>query len=279
MKFNIIQIISIFAVLQSLIMCFYFLALKKGDRQINLLLSLFLFCFAILMTLSLSLTEGLELVLIKYHKLIFLLRQIAFLIGPLLYWLVQRLSNSNYRLNVQSTWHLLPFMISVIYNGIIIAPLPKFIFWLSTLRMINTILILIHLLIYVVVSVAFIKKNRMFLKFTLNASRKTILSFLLLVICGTVIVWLVELNSLVILSILKYFTYCPNMTGLYSAGTFVFFNPIVFFVLLKPELFRNNKKYGKSRLKNSEKGAYQKKLVEYMEIHKPYRDSSLTLTG
>ena len=68
------------------------------------------------------------------------------------------------------------------------------------------------------------------------------------------------------------------MAGLYSASTFMFINSIVLFVLLKPELFTRNKKYEKSLLKNSEKKVYQRKLVDYMEKHKPYRDASLTLT-
>ena len=90
-------------------------------------------------------------------------------------------------------------------------------------------------------------------------------------------VWLVELNSLIILSILEYFRYCPHMTGLYSASTFMFFNSIAFFVLIKPELFTKNKRYENSRLKNLEKKVYQKKLIDYMEEHKPYRNSTLTL--
>lgn len=278
MKFNTIQIISIFAVFQSVFLGSYFLVLKKGDRQINFILSLFLFCFAVLVFISLSLTEGLELILIKYHKPIFLIRQIAFLIGPLLFWFVQRSLDLNYKLDIQSTWHLLPFIISIVYNGILIAPLPEFIFWLSDLRLINTVLILIHLLIYIIVSISFIKKTKMFLNFTLKGSRKAILSLMSLLICGTVIIWIVELNSLVILSIFEYFQFCPNMAGLYSASTFIFFNSIAFFVLQKPELFTSNRKYEKSRLKTAEKKIYQKKLIEYMKKYKPYRNSSLTLT-
>jgi len=278
MKFNIIQIVSIFAIVHSMFLCFYFFILKKGDRQINLILSFFLFCFTILVTISLSLTEGLELVLIEYHKPIFLVRQIAFLVGPLMFWFVQRLLNANYRLNNKSIWHLLPFIISVLYFGIIITPLPEFILWLSNLRLINTILILIHLLIYIIISISLVSNKDKSLKFALNGSRKAILSLLALIIGGTVIIWLVELNSLVILNILGYYKYCPNMTGLYSASTFIFFNSIVFFVLLKPELFTRNKKYEKSRLRNAEKIVYQKKLTNYMDKHKPYRDASLTLT-
>jgi len=68
------------------------------------------------------------------------------------------------------------------------------------------------------------------------------------------------------------------MTALYSASTFMFLNSIVLFVLQKSGLFTKNKKYEKSRLNISGKVVYQKKLVEYMEKHKPYRDASLTLT-
>lgn len=276
MTFNPIQVISIIAIFQSIFLSLHFLGSKNGDKVRNRLLSIFLFCFAILMGVTLTMTTGLAFYFLRYHKLIFLVREIGFLIGPLLYFFVKQSVNEKERFLWRDLLHLVPFFLSFIYYGYELTLRPFFIIWLSKINVSNLIVLFLHNLIYVIASFRTLMKK----KFSLAPSKNNggvKRSWLFLILSGTIVIWFIQLNSLFILHVFNYYKYCPNMTSLYSASTFVFVNAIAFAVISKPELFNRGKKYQKSILKDSEKKAYQTKLIQFMEQEKPFLNPTLSL--
>ncbi len=278
MRFNTIQVISILAVFQSLFISFHFARLKKGIRPVNIILSLLMAMFAILIVIALSLTIGLEHILINYHKPVFLVRQCAFLIGPLLFYYIRIMLNPGFQFKRADFLHIFPFLLSLGIYSYIIAPFDIFIIWLSDITVLNTALILLHNIFYIVLSFVVLRKNRFSFRLTQDSSVKTKQVWMFLIIIGTIVFWMVELNSLIILSLLEYIEYCPHMAGLYSANAFLFVNSIAYFVVAKPELFFRNSKYTNSRLDENTKNTTSKKLKAYLENEKPYYDPSFSLS-
>ncbi len=278
MEFNIIQVISIIAIFQALFLSVYFLTVKKGERILNRILSVFLLCFAVLMTTSLWETHGIVFSLPQIHKPVFLIRQIGLFTGPLMFCFVKRFVNVDFRLKRNELFHLIPFGLSLVYFGYKLFHLQQFIIWQSNLNIQSNILILLHNLVYLFISLNILRQKRFDFKSIFKLSGNSGHSGILMLISGTIIIWTIQLNSLVFLNILKFYKYCPYMSSLYSACTFLFFNLIAYSVLYKPEYFTRFRKYEKSSLMHSEKNLYQKKLTEHMEREKPYLNPSLSLT-
>jgi AraC-like DNA-binding protein len=101
---------------------------------------------------------------------------------------------------------------------------------------------------------------------------------MLMIFCGSVMIWVFELYSFIFLDILKYYKFRPYLAVLYSICTFLFFKGVVYFVLNKPEFFAKPKKYVSSRLTVKEKKLYHEKLMRFVNEEKPYLNSLLTLT-
>lgn len=277
MEFNLIQVISIIAIFQAVFISVFFFTVKKSEKILNRVLSVFLFFFAILMTTSLWETHGIVYSFPQFHKPVLLIRQIGLLTGPLMFYFVRSFININFKFRSSEFFHLIPFGVLLAYFGYKLLFIEQFIIWESNLNVLSTILILLHNLVYFTVSLKLLIKRGFNIKSLFKRSVNSNLSGILLVICGTIIIWIIQLNSLVILHIFKLYQYCPHMSSLYSASTFVFINIIAFGVLSKPEYFTRIKKYEKSGLKTAEKKIYKNKLINYMELEKPYLNSSLSL--
>ena len=277
MGFNFIQGLSLAAISQSGLMSIHFFRLKRGDRVLNRILAVFLVTFVLLMFASLAVTAGLERFFIPYHKPLFLIRQLGFLTGPLLYFFVRRSIDPNYELRKYHAWHFVPFVVAVLFYFIRFVQIPYFVVWQSSIRLPNTSLTLVHNLIYFIISILLLKKTRFQLQNNGNGDSRSKTVWVLLLTCGTAMIWLIELNSLIVLFVFRYVRFCPHMASLYSACVFIFCNSIAYFVISKPELFVKNKRYEKSRLSNSEKVNYKNKLLKHMKDEKPYLNPSLTM--
>ena len=278
MAFNFIQGLSLAAISQSGLMSIHFFRLKRGDRVLNRILAIFLVTFVLLMFASLAVTAGVERFFIPYHKPIFFLRQLAFLTGPLLYFFVRRSLDPNYELKRYHASHFVPFIGAILFYFIKLVQIPYFVIWQSSIRLPNTSLILVHNFIYFIISTVLLKKTHFQLQNNGNGESRSKLVWVLLLTCGTVMIWLIELNSLIVLFVFRYVRFCPHMASLYSACVFIFCNSIAYFVISKPELFIKSKRYEKSRLSRFEKEAYKNKLLTCMEEQKPYLNPNLTMT-
>lgn len=279
MKFNPVQVFSIIAIFQALFISVHLTTIREGDRPTNIILSAFLFCFAIQMMIALTLTIGIERYFLPYHKPLFLLRQIALLIGPLLYVLIRALTVAEFKFRRRDVLHLVPFLSAVVCYGIVLVSREPFVIWLSDLWMISTVLILMHILVYIALTAVMLWKKPFSLKSLFSGPAHRKLSWVSLLISGTIVVWVIELNSLVILEVLRRIEYCPHIASLYSAFTFLIFTSIAYCAFARPELFRTNRRYVKSRLEESSKNNYHSKLVEHMATARSFRNPSLTLTG
>lgn len=277
MKYSFQQVLSIMAIFQSLLLSFYFFRLKEGDKSLNLILSSFLTCFAILMTVTFLLTDECMFFFIPCNKMIYILRQCAFLIGPLLYYFVIFSIIPNYRLKIQDSFHLLPFLISVLY---FLLKMPYFLhariggtgFWIR-----SQIITFIHILIYSMISFYLIKKSNLKKQFSINGFSNQRIFLMLLIICGSMSVWIIELNIFIVLKLLRFFDFYPFKVSQYPILTFLFINYVVYLILKNSEIFSGRKKYQHSRLDSKQMKIFKDKILHHFKIEKPYLDSSLTL--
>jgi AraC-like DNA-binding protein len=99
-----------------------------------------------------------------------------------------------------------------------------------------------------------------------------------LLLVSFIVLWLIQLNFLVILNFFRIYKYCPHMTSLYSICAFLFINLIAFFTSRKSEFYNQFRKYEVSPLKKSEIDYFKSKLVNLMEGKKPHLNPLLSLS-
>ncbi len=278
MKFNTLHIVSIITIFQSILMALFFLLNKKSPRTSNILLSSLLIVFSILVTcsliVSLNLLKGSQ----TYSKLVLLLGQTAFLVGPLLFLYIRSLLNMNFSFNKYDWLHFIPFVIAVIYSDGIIQTINTLSIWTYPGRLFITAAILSQNIIYLIASWKDIQSYGLTFKLFLSYIDNSRLSWVRYFTVGYILLWSAQLQVFFGWDILGHPTWCPYGLSLYSVTAFVFFNGILFIALRKPETFYRVQKYQSSLLKESDKEQYREKLIALMGGEKIFLNPSMTLS-
>jgi len=102
-------------------------------------------------------------------------------------------------------------------------------------------------------------------------------NWLQVILIGFIIIWIVNLNSFAIVMIVERPGWCAYTASIYAMTAFLFINTIMFFLLLKPDVYYFIAKYKNNKLKEQDKSGYLQKLTVYMESHKPYLNPDITL--
>ncbi|MGA3288470.1 MAG: AraC family transcriptional regulator [Bacteroidota bacterium] len=278
MKFNTLHIVSIIAIFQSILMALFFLLNKKSPRTSNILLSSLLIVFSILVSCSLIVSLGLLKGSQTNNKLVLLLGQTAFLVGPLLFLYIRSLLNMNFSFNKHDWLHLIPFIIAVIYSVGIIQTASKFIIWTYPGRLFITAAILSQNIIYLIALWKDIQSYGLTFKLFLSYIDNSRLSWVRYFTVGYILLWVAQLQVFFGWDILGHPAWCPYGLSLYSVTAFVFFNGILFIALRKPETFYRVQKYQSSILKQSDKEQYREKLTALMGGEKIFLNPSMTLS-
>ena len=233
---DIILILAALGLCQALLLCFYLLTLKKGNREANVLLALVLFG----MTMRIG-----KSVLGYYIPLDAWERNIGIsgvlISGPCLWFYGFSLFAKNRQFPRYNYLHLLPFLIFLLLIGIIPSDGDFAAFW-------NYGIVVFHLMIYLFASTYNLIKNRF------NASDET-LRWYRNILIGTCFVWIHYLGNF--LNITPYYIEGPLFyTFLMYALTYLFLNRRNFTL----------DKYSSSNLdKNASKDLFQKVKMLFTE--------------
>jgi AraC-like DNA-binding protein len=71
--------------------------------------------------------------------------------------------------------------------------------------------------------------------------------------------------------------WCAYTASIYALIAFLFVNTIMFFLLLKPDIYYIVEKYKNNKLKEHEKKEYLQKLDSYMQTNKPFLNPEISL--
>jgi AraC-like DNA-binding protein len=203
---------------------------------------------------------------------------LAFLIGPLLYFYIKSLLDPNYSVQRKDWLHALPFPAAVICSFIILQHYNNFYILNYRGRLFFSAAILVQSLAYIIASFKILHSNGLTFKSFLSYIDNSKLAWMRFFISGYIVLWLIQFQLFVGWDVLGKPLWCPYTTSLYLLTAFLFFNGMVYIGLKKPETFHQSQKYQSSVLKKPDKERYQEKLTSLMSSEKPYLDSSLTLT-
>ncbi len=275
MKFNIFQIITIIALFQSvLIACFLFSNTKRFKIN-NFILAILLSIYSLIIAGSLLQTVGIGHLFLQQHKLLFILRQCLFLIGPLVYFYILSMINPNFKFKRKHIIHFIPFILALCYYSIKIYPINNFIIGKSNLRFFNSASMLSLNIGYLVMSLFQLKKikqNRI-----LSGIKQKNIFWLKFVISGFIFLWTIQFNTFLILDVAFQIQWCPYMASLYSIGIFIVFNSMIFIILKKPILITNINKYQNSSLSEQKKEEIKVKVIDYIVKKRSYLDPLITI--
>ncbi len=274
MIFFILKIAGVLAVFQTVLLMLFFNSPKNRNRS-NVILSLILLVYTFQICAIVFMSSFSDEILVRYNLFPAFCNQVAFLFGPLL-WLYSR-SIINIRSGRWEFVHFTPFAMMIIFMAVKKAVDPDYLFWFSPFRFYASELILIHSLVYIVLTGHGIFRNiGLYLKYVdQSPGFKTLYCFLL---AGFITLWVLKFNTFLVMDIWRRYRLCPYTTSLYFIAGFLFFNILVYLALIRPDLFTWKKKYQNTNLPQEKKEQIINELLRQMEVEKIYTDSSLTLT-
>ena len=212
-----------------------------------------------------------------FPKLILLLSDLGFLVGPLFYFYVRSLLEPNFSLKKNDWRHLLPFLLSLICSAIIFVLSPKFQIWRYPGRIFFSGLVLVQTVAYVIASFMALRAQGVPLTSFLSYIDNSRLAWVRFLMGGYVVLWLLQLQLFIGWDVLAQPAWCPYGISLYLVAAFLFFNGIVYIGLKRPEIFHQTPKYQYSVLTQDNKDLYREKLLSLMGNDKLYLEPSLTL--
>lgn len=273
MKFNLIQIASIVAIIQALVIGLYFINSDKKTSLKNLIFALLVFTYSVLILCSLILSSGINR---NLFLLAHIFNQCVFLIGPLVYFYIKMQLTPNFNFERKHLVHLTPFIAATAYLAI------KFyiVHFPITCRLNHILLGSLafgHTFVYFFVSHSLLNKKGLVSAGLFSSINKNTLAWLPLLIYGCSFIWLSKLLFFIVWDISGYYRGCNEAINLYFLTLFLLFNTFLYFLLIKPKIFMPIEKYKDSILSNSAKQEYIKMLISCMEKEKLYRDSLLSL--
>ena len=278
MTYNFFTILTIISIFLTMILSLFFFVNKRGFIPENRILALLLLIFNLQVFYSFATSSFAWQYFVDWHKTLFLLRQTSFLIGPLIYFYVNSFLKRKEIFHYRVSLHFLPFTCSVLVLLVFYRNIGQFIIWESPADLVDTILILAHSFIYIVLSLASMKSTTIslsgFYRSILISSHNTWLRLLLV---GFVLIWIVNLNSFAIYMIVRRPEWCAYTASIYALVAFLFISFIMFVLLLKPDVYYIIAKYKSNKLSDPDKLEYLAKLNSYMESHKPFLNPDITL--
>ena len=277
MKFTLLQAASFAAILQAILMATISLS-KKGRSPSNIILASMLLIFSVITGCSLFLSINPLKFNVQYHKLLFLLGHLSFLMGPLLYFYVKSLLEIHFSISQRDILHVIPFIAAMFFSILIVHQSERFYILSYPGRIYFSSIIVLQSLTYLVASFKQLKSYGLSFSSFLTYISDSRLAWVRFFVSGFIIIWLVHFQLFIGWDVLKRPQWCPYVTSLYFLSSFLFFNGMVYLAIKKPEIFQKTQKYQYSALTDVEKEEYLKKMTALMDKEMLYRNPALTLT-
>ena len=273
MLFFALKTAGVLAVFQMILLMLFFNS-RKNRNNSNIILSLILLVYALQICAIVFMSEFDNDILVRYNLFPAICNQFALMFGPLL-WFYSR-TIVNIKTGRWALMHFAPFVLMILYMSIRIIVEPSYLFWFSPFRFYSSGLILIHSLVYILITGHTISRNAGQYRTYFNQSPdfKALYCFLLV---GFISLWVLKFNTFLFMDIWRRYHLCPFTTSLYFIAGFLFFNILVYLALIRPDLFTWKKKYQNTSLPEEKKREIVDELLRQMEVEKIYSDSTLTL--
>jgi AraC-like DNA-binding protein len=278
MTLNFFTLLTIISTFLTMSLSLFFFVNKRGFINENKILAILLFIFTLQIFYSFATSTFAFQYFMDWHKAIFLIRQTSFLIGPLIYIYVNSFLKRKDIFNYRTSVHFFPFAGSVIFLLIFYRSINHFIIWESIVDLNFTLLILAHNFIYIMLSLLSMKSTTISFKgFYKSIVISPYNKWLQILLVGFIIIWIVNLNSFALFMIVQRPGWCAYTASIYALTVFLFINTIMFFLLLKPDVYYIIAKYKNNKLKEHDKSEYLQRLNSYMEANKPFLNPDITL--
>jgi len=289
MAIRLLDIITIITTFQLLLLAIVIINYQKGKRVSNKILSVFM--------LSNSLLVGnfvafrMQVLSINDLPFLYLIGSSSYLLlGPLLYLYTRSLCYQDFQFRKREWLHFLPFILIsafliIHYYARLAAvgnepsvPFRYMTFWDSVIKNVT---LHLQILIYMILILRTLYTYRRGLKELFSSIEKINLSWLLFLILGFILMWLMDVGSFVLIIMNFNDPEVHNVLLFFSLTiNFIFATVIVYRGLKHPELFsgiEEKPKYAKSRLTRKETEKYVEEVTAYMKNEKPYLEPSLSL--
>lgn len=262
-----IEYFAPFTFIQSVFMALFLFGLKKGNRQQNMLLALFLLSFGIMVGSRLIWAQfGYN----KHNELLGIGTNFRFFIAPFFYLYLRAVFFPAKRLSRKDLWHSLVFIIVSINQ--VTFKFESIYSWEA-----YVLFDIVQIFIYTAWSFYKFKLIKLFnTPQKLNFEKKFVLWLRFFIIIN-IINWIFLVYSLIFVN--KIFSdpgLCFWFTRLISFTNFIFINSLVFLALKLPELF-SSKLNKASMLPKDKCQQILEQLKGYMKHNKPYLDPELSL--
>lgn len=276
MKLNILHIVCIVAIFQSLLLAIFLFTTKKGKKIGNVILGFWFLSFTVIMSCSLFVSYDFWHYFKNYKELLFTLSQIELLIGPLFYFYVRSLLDENFCLRKKDLIHVLPFILvvsSIMFQYIFWGNFP---IWRSFSHLLSNIIFLIQNLTYYILILKLSKLHKFSIQTFPSDKRDLKYNWIRFLIIGLLIIWVTKLQIL-IFRFIPFERWPFYISTTFVMGLFLFTTSIVYLFLRIPVLFSFNKRYIYSSLSKKDKDKTKNKLLEYMNDKKIYLEQNLSL--
>jgi len=291
MIISLLDIISLITTFQLLLLAMVIVNYQKGKRVSNNILAAFMLANAILVgnfiLFRLRILELADLPFVYYPGYATYL-----LLGPLLYLYTKSLCYQNYKFKIANLLHFLLYVLisafliihyyirTVAINGDSIALARS-----MTLfdRIVDDVIFHVQIFIYMVLTFRVLLIYRKQLKELYSSIEHINLSWLLFLLIGFILMWLMDVTNFVVLNFVDSTARQIREVLLFLSLTinFIFATIIVYRGLKYPELFsgiEEKPKYARSKLTRQESEQYIKELTDFMKTEKPYLEPSICLT-
>jgi AraC-like DNA-binding protein len=274
MLFTILKISGVLAIFQMALFMLFFNS-RKNRNKCNSILSLILLVYSMQICAIVFMSVFEHDILVRYNLFPAICNQFALLFGPL-FWFYSK-SIINTQPARRDFLHFLPFVLMMLYMLIRKIVDPGYLFWYSPFRIYSSGLILIHGLIYIMLTGISISRNKGQYKtyFYQSPNFKTLFGFLLVCFIS---LWVLKFNTFLFMDIWRRYRLCPFTTSLYFITGFLLFNILMYLALIKPDVFAWKKKYQNTNMSDEKKRYIIDQLLKQLEEEKIYYDSTLTLS-
>jgi AraC-like DNA-binding protein len=277
MSLSPLHVASVIAIFQALLMALFSLQNRKSTRASNTILASMLLVFAIMGACSLFKTVVPLKANLPYHRAIFLVDHLAFLIGPLSYFYIKSLLESGFTLRKQDWLHFLPAPAAWVVSLVVFQHYDPFVIWKFSGRVYFSAAVLLQNLAYLPPALKVLQAHGLTWRSFLSYIDNSRLAWVRFFVCGYIVLWIVQFQIFLSWDAIVNPPWCPYARSLYFLTTFLFFNGMVYLGLKKPEIFHQGQKYQHSILKSSDKDHYRAKLASMMDQEKLYLQPDLTL--
>jgi hypothetical protein len=213
MDISLLHILSLAAIVQALLMALFWLLNKNSPAVSNRILAAMLFILAAVSSTAVFKTMTPIQVHMRYHRQIFLIGQLAFLVGPLLYFYVKSLLELNFTFRKRDLLHLVPFVIAFAGSWLVFERHHPFIIALFPGRLVFSSCVLVQNILYVPACFSILRTAGLTPASFLSVIENAKLAWVRMLVVGYIVLWIMQLQVFMVWDAIVLPEWCPYEIG------------------------------------------------------------------